>query len=350
VKNPPGTNPVQRGSQPERIGSLHYDFPTERWSCTPEACAILALEHGTSSVGTQRLLAALEPGERERLVTTIARAAHDGRAFGMLLQGLRASGRRTWLMLLGDPLRGRTGVVSAIYCQLIDVTERQNEFLTEFATAAIDEAVSSRTAIEQAKGALMLGYGIDADSAFAQLLWQSKQSDMKIREIAAGLMAALVGDPLASAHTRSHLDELLYGLPERLRPTNTEKLTSTMYKEGSGTLSVRIRRADAATVLEIIGDVDLATAPEFDQAVSTTLRRSHGPDPVIIDATGVDHLGSIGIKLLGRYDRRCAQAGIPLLLVAPPGSAAESVLIAALPGLKVHPTVTAALAAATRRT
>lgn len=53
------------------------------------------------------------------------------------------------------------------------------------------EAMDSRAAIEQAKGMLMLRYGVDADRAFAVLRRWSQDSNTKLRTIADALVNAV---------------------------------------------------------------------------------------------------------------------------------------------------------------
>ncbi|WP_284225927.1 ANTAR domain-containing protein [Mycobacterium antarcticum] len=51
-------------------------------------------------------------------------------------------------------------------------------------TAAVAEIAESRAAIEQAKGMLMMVYGIDEDTAFGLLRWQSQHHNVKLRLMA----------------------------------------------------------------------------------------------------------------------------------------------------------------------
>ncbi len=334
---------------PEPMGTLQFDPRTERWACTPQTCAILGVPEGTAGLNMSRLLAALDASDRDGFAARVRRAVTDGLPFATLVRAHAATRPGRWVVLLGDPQQDTSGAVTAVHCRAVDVTARQTAALTEFAAEAIEDFMASRMAIEQAKGALMLGYGIDAGAAFSRLAWQSKQSNMKIRDIAAELVAALpVGRPAAAA-TRARLDELLGDLTERVRPGESpgdspgEGRAAPLYEAGHGAVSVRARRVGGATVVEIFGDVDLATAPELERALAAVLRRASGPDPVVVDAGGVTHLGSIGVKLLVRFDRRCGRAGVPLLLVAPPDGPAASVLAEILPGLKVHRDLASAL-------
>ena len=52
---------------------------------------------------------------------------------------------------------------------------------------AVELSAETRAAIEQAKGALMITYGLDEDEAFALLRWHSQHSNIKLRDIAAGI-------------------------------------------------------------------------------------------------------------------------------------------------------------------
>jgi hypothetical protein len=74
------------------------------------------------------------------------------------------------------------------------------------------QAVASRAIIEQAKGALMLAYSLDAEAAFAPLCWQSQQENIKLRDVAQRLVATVAGDVAASAALRQRLSKVIYGL------------------------------------------------------------------------------------------------------------------------------------------
>ena len=49
---------------------------------------------------------------------------------------------------------------------------------------AVREIAEKRAVIDQAKGMLMLVYGIDADAAFGLLRWQSQHHNVKLRVMA----------------------------------------------------------------------------------------------------------------------------------------------------------------------
>ena len=61
------------------------------------------------------------------------------------------------------------------------------------------KAMASRATIEQAKGALMLVYGLDAEAAFSLLSWQSQRSNIKLRDLAERLLHAVAVDALDRA-------------------------------------------------------------------------------------------------------------------------------------------------------
>ncbi|MDQ1182017.1 GAF and ANTAR domain-containing protein [Rhodococcus sp. SORGH_AS_0301] len=76
-------------------------------------------------------------------------------------------------------------------------------------------AMESRAAIEQAKGALMLGLNVSADKAFDLLLWRSQTTNIKVRTLAEQLVRDIgslgdapdalsteLGKLLMTAHTR----------------------------------------------------------------------------------------------------------------------------------------------------
>jgi hypothetical protein len=68
--------------------------------------------------------------------------------------------------------------------------------------AALAQLVQNRAIIEQAKGMLMLVYGIDAVGAFEKLRWLSQQHNVKLRLLA----ERIVQDLTAASQQRRPVD------------------------------------------------------------------------------------------------------------------------------------------------
>ncbi len=84
------------------------------------------------------------------------------------------------------------------------------------ATGGLDP-VAARAVIEQAKGAVMLVYGLDADEAFTMLRVRSQETNTKLRVLAAKVAAELpsIGVPAVTGELRSRVNRLLATAHER---------------------------------------------------------------------------------------------------------------------------------------
>jgi hypothetical protein len=76
----------------------------------------------------------------------------------------------------------------------------------ETITARVAEIAARRAVIEQAKGMLMLVYGIGADAAFQLLRWQSQHHNVKLRRMA----EQITRDFGQAAQRRPHVDRRTY--------------------------------------------------------------------------------------------------------------------------------------------
>jgi AmiR/NasT family two-component response regulator len=56
-------------------------------------------------------------------------------------------------------------------------------------SAAVAEIAEHRAAIDQAKGMLILLYGLDDDAVFAMLRWRSQNANVKLRALAEQLVS-----------------------------------------------------------------------------------------------------------------------------------------------------------------
>ena len=74
---------------------------------------------------------------------------------------------------------------------------------------AVADVVANRATIEQAKGALSLAYGFDADGAIALLRWWSSHRNVKVTVLADRLVSAIGDGALSQPHLRAAVDALL---------------------------------------------------------------------------------------------------------------------------------------------
>ncbi len=107
-----------------------------------------------------------------------------------------------------------------------------------------------------------------------------------------------------------------------------------------------ITKVDRAMVVGLIGDLDLATAPEARQQLLRAVHESADPPVVVVDLLGVDFLDAVGIGVLLAGVVVCRSRGGDLALCR-----AEPQVLALLDVTRVgeilpsYPSIDAALAA-----
>jgi hypothetical protein len=85
------------------------------------------------------------------------------------------------VVVVGDQLTDHNDVVIGTHGYYVDITPTADQAII---SAKVAEIAEHRGVIEQAKGMLMLVYGIDADAAFDLLKWRSHESNVKLRRLA----------------------------------------------------------------------------------------------------------------------------------------------------------------------
>ncbi|MDT8913795.1 STAS domain-containing protein [Amycolatopsis sp. PS_44_ISF1] len=76
----------------------------------------------------------------------------------------------------------------------------------------------------------------------------------------------------------------------------------------SGDLQVTVRWRGDAVVVAVAGEIDLVTAPEFDEVVAGVV--DQGPAVLVVDLTGVSFLSSAGLQVLAGAHRRLGERGL----------------------------------------
>jgi len=216
------------GAQRDRIGRFVADSVSGRWSWSdavfeifgyppwsvapswsliikhvPEedrAVAQTGYELATTRVGPFCWSHRIDVGEAMRSILVLGETCPlDG------VNSLKRTGQRS-VQLRGNQRR-QVGLCLEGY--VIDLTVLRVQGARGAATEAVQSSAGHRAVIEQAKGALMLTFGLSEDAAFALLTWHSQRSNRKVRAIAADLMAHAHEDQLSGQRQRLAIERIL---------------------------------------------------------------------------------------------------------------------------------------------
>lgn len=184
------------GTSRDVVAPFSIDLATGEVHWSPTLYHLYGLCPDTDQPTVETLLAAIVPEDRDRVSDEFTEAIREGGTFS-IRYGLRGpDGKRHDILLtaVGSRLNGVTRYVSGF---LIDVTAP----LTSRLDAAVAASAANRATIEQAKGALMLAYAVTEQEAFDILRRYSNQHNVRLAEVAQGIVQALnkaaLGDPIA---------------------------------------------------------------------------------------------------------------------------------------------------------
>ena len=149
------------------------------------------------------------PDDYRQIADTLDLIRQTRQAFSSRHRIIDVQGRVHHVVVVGDVLREVDGTVMGTHGFYVDVTPSERERQDQV-TAAVTVIAEARAGIEQAKGMLMLIYGMDEAAAFELLNWRSQETNVKLRLLAAQVAA----DFLALSGTeelppRSAFDKLL---------------------------------------------------------------------------------------------------------------------------------------------
>ena len=128
--------------------------------------------------------------DRDRVLDQIALGARDGSPFGCQYRLHDLSGTARTVTLTGSGETNESGE-RVVVGFLVDTTAAQQRAMASRVNSELALALESHAVIDQSKGILMLGYGIDGDAAFELLRWGSQQRNIKLVTLARRLVAAV---------------------------------------------------------------------------------------------------------------------------------------------------------------
>lgn len=194
-----------------QTGRFVFHVQAEKWEWDDDVFAIHGYRPGEVEPTTELIMRHKHEQDRQLVEQTLQTAIGNGEPFNVYYRIL-AGGEIRNVVLCGegqydgDRTSGKADRLVGYY---LDLTPELEAETTAAADAAVAASAASRDTIEQAKGILMLGYGLDPDAAFAMLKWWSRNRNVKVREVAERLIQVAREGHVSHPGLRRLLDALL---------------------------------------------------------------------------------------------------------------------------------------------
>jgi hypothetical protein len=206
------------GSTTEAVGRFSYDVRTDTWWWSSSLYTVHGFTPGEIVPTTALMLAHQHPDDRASAVQLITAAVTVGRPFSSRHRILDAQRRVHTVVSIGEGIRTERGEIIKVRGYLIDVTDALHRDVQAATRLAVELSAETRAAIEQAKGALMITYGLDEDEAFALLRWHSQHSNIKLRDIVSAITGRTNDPGIAGLTADGKITEILADLIDPVRP------------------------------------------------------------------------------------------------------------------------------------
>ncbi|MEU8897200.1 PAS and ANTAR domain-containing protein [Nocardia sp. NPDC048505] len=202
---------IGTGTQ-QPIGSFRFWFGEQRWEWSDEVAAMHGYSPGEVEPTTELLLAHQHPEDRDRVAGAITTMIENSEPFSSRHRIIDTAGFEHEVIAVADLiLDDQESIVGTLgyYIEITDIVEENSD-------EELTESYEGRQTIEQAKGALMLVYGLTPDQAFRLLRWRSQESNVRLRALATQLVAELRPLSKEIPQFRTRFDHRLLTLHERV--------------------------------------------------------------------------------------------------------------------------------------
>nr|WP_040741958.1 PAS and ANTAR domain-containing protein [Nocardia tenerifensis] len=193
---------------PQSVGSFRFWFADQRWEWSDEVAVMHGYQPGSVELTTDLLLSHKHPEDRPQVAATLASAIETGEPYCSRHRIVDTAGAVHSVIVVGDRLLDEAGEIVGTAGYYVDVSDTVEEGRREFVEETLPDLIKAREVIEQAKGALMLVYGISAEQAFRVLQWRSQETNTKLRQLAERLVTGINtmgGGPLSQRTSFDHL-------------------------------------------------------------------------------------------------------------------------------------------------
>lgn len=214
----PDVEEALAGGDSQPAGWFRFYFTDQRWEWSEEVERMHGYAPGTVTPTTDLVLAHKHPDDRGQIAATIHQIVNTREAFSARHRIVDTRGNVRHIVVVGDRLFDEEGEVIGTHGFYIDVSPPPEQAHEDIVTARLVEISRNRAGIEQAKGMLMLVYGIDEAAAFNLLRWLSQEGNVKLRPLAEQI-AHDFRNAGPALNSRSEFDHLLMTAHQRIPPS-----------------------------------------------------------------------------------------------------------------------------------
>ncbi|OBH12124.1 PAS and ANTAR domain-containing protein [Mycobacterium sp. E1747] len=205
------------GGVAQPAGWFRFYFTDQHWEWSEQVQRMHGYEPGSVTPTTDLVLSHKHPADRGQIAATIEQIVNARQAFSTRHRIVDTRGTVRHVVVVGDRLFDDDGDVIGTHGFYIDVTPAPGQSKEELVSEKLAAISENRAGIEQAKGMLMLVYGISASAAFELLKWLSQEANIKLR-----LLAEQVAEDFRRAGARlgaqAEFDHLLLTAHQRVAP------------------------------------------------------------------------------------------------------------------------------------
>ena len=198
------------------VGSFRFWFVGQSWEWSDEVARMHGYRPGEVVPTTELLLSHKHPDDRQHVQDALDHALLSKGSFSSRHRFIDTGGKVHTVIVLADRMLDDDGTVVGTEGYYVDLTDTFDQTRRQALDASLPELLESRAAIEQAKGALMLVYRIDANAAFELLLWRSQHTNTKVRALATQIVDELATVDFNPDDLRRSFDHLLLTAHERI--------------------------------------------------------------------------------------------------------------------------------------
>ena len=210
----------------ERVGSFRFYTDGHRWEWSDAVARMHGYDAGTVIPTTELVMSHKHPDDAPSVAVVIDNVLHHQQPFSTRHRIIDTAGRTHVVVVVGDLLHeghGDGDTVLGTAGFYVDITDSFEADLHATVDDQVSDFAAHRAIIEQAKGILMVTYGVSAQRAFDVLTWRSQETNTKLRDLATRFVETVIHAVEAPTRLRTEVDHLLLTAHEVSTPAAPRK-------------------------------------------------------------------------------------------------------------------------------